>query len=321
MGGLVSHYETLLKRWLRVLGIEKDACECVLNCFDYSKLWVNFFLINVKSREGGEAVSRKLTFAGMMAMAETACTSSRTILNLGDMPGAVNRAWYAMFYAARAALIETGAPVDPNIVRKHKGLVSAFVQYVARDSLELSDMGRILNETHEARIEADYKVSFFKPSVAEEIVRQAENFVATIRGLDFDMYPEYSGAKSIAPPIPMDSMTEFKAGLIDLDTEAAVRRFLALIAPRYDIEAAILYGSRARGTHNEDSDADLAVLLRGDPDFRAALMDMAGVAFDVLLETDILISALSISLDEWENPDDYSNPALLHNIRREGILL
>ena len=50
---------------------------------------------------------------------------------------------------------------------------------------------------------------------------------------------------------------------INRETEQAVRRFLALIANRYDIAGALIYGSRARGTHDPDSDADVAVLLKG----------------------------------------------------------
>ena len=51
---------------------------------------------------------------------------------------------------------------------------------------------------------------------------------------------------------------------IDHDTEEAVRRFLALISSHYDMAGAIVYGSRARGTHRSDSDADVAVLLNGE---------------------------------------------------------
>lgn len=111
-------------------------------------------------------------------------------------------------------------------------------------------------------------------------------------------------------------------GHIDHATEEAVRRFLALIAGRYDMAGAIIYGSRARGTHRSDSDADVAVLLRGEHQrFLATKLAMADVAFDVLLETGILISPLPIWLDDWEHPENYSNPALLHNIDREGIKL
>jgi hypothetical protein len=38
-----------------------------------------------------------------------------------------------------------------------------------------------------------------------------------------------------------------------------------------------------------------------------------------LLETGINIAPLPIWTDEWENPETYSNPALLRNIAREGV--
>jgi uncharacterized protein len=109
---------------------------------------------------------------------------------------------------------------------------------------------------------------------------------------------------------------------IDHDTEEAVRRFLTLIADRYDMAGAIVYGSRARGTHRPDSDADVAVLLRGEHQrvLRTTLV-MADVAYDVLLETGVNISPLPVWLDEWEHPENYANPALLHNIAREGVRL
>jgi predicted nucleotidyltransferase len=109
---------------------------------------------------------------------------------------------------------------------------------------------------------------------------------------------------------------------IDHDTEMAVRRFLELIESRYDISSVIVYGSRARGTHRPDSDADVAVLLCGDHHpFLAAKLQMADAAFDVLLETGILISPLPVWLDEWENPENYTNPSLLRNIEKEGLRL
>ncbi len=107
---------------------------------------------------------------------------------------------------------------------------------------------------------------------------------------------------------------------IDLDTRRAVKRFLGLLADRYDTAGAIVYGSRARGTHRSDSDADVAVLLSGKHQrFLSTKLAMADIAFDVLLETGINISPLPIWLDEWEHPERYSNPSLLHNIAREGV--
>lgn len=85
---------------------------------------------------------------------------------------------------------------------------------------------------------------------------------------------------------------------------------------------AIVYGSRARGTHRPDSDADVAVLLNGEHlRFLTTKLAMADVAFEVLLDTGINISPLPVWVDEWEKPENYSNPALLRSIAKEGICL
>ncbi len=107
---------------------------------------------------------------------------------------------------------------------------------------------------------------------------------------------------------------------VDAQTENAIRIFLAAIAPRYAIAGAILYGSRARGTHRPDSDADLAVLISGEHDPRMpTALAMADVAYDVLLEIGVNISPLPVWLEEWEHPDRFSNPQLLASIAREGV--
>lgn len=110
--------------------------------------------------------------------------------------------------------------------------------------------------------------------------------------------------------------------MLDADTENAVRAFLAKAARHYDVTGAILFGSRARHGHRPDSDADVAVLLRGRPgEFVPTKLAMADLAYDVLLETGIRIQPLPIWDEEWEHPEAYSNPRLLHNIEREGVRL
>jgi len=111
-------------------------------------------------------------------------------------------------------------------------------------------------------------------------------------------------------------------GHLDQSTEAAVRRFLTAIQTRYDLDCAIVYGSRARGAYRPDSDADVAILLRGERQRTLpTALAMAEIAFDVLLETGINISPLPVWLEEWEHPEQFSNPDLLHNIDLEGIRL
>jgi uncharacterized protein len=107
---------------------------------------------------------------------------------------------------------------------------------------------------------------------------------------------------------------------LDESTEKAVRRFLASIAGRFDVERAIVYGSRARGTHETDSDADVAVVLRGDrQNTLDAALEMSDAAYDVLLQTGINISPLPVWADDWEHPERHANPALLRNIARDGV--
>jgi len=109
---------------------------------------------------------------------------------------------------------------------------------------------------------------------------------------------------------------------LDAETEHAVRAFMQRLEGRYPVREGILFGSRARHTHSPDSDADIAVVLKGrHGDRTAAALDMAGIAFDVLLETGVLVEALPLWEDELTSPKRFSNPALLQSIRREGLRL
>ena len=147
-------------------------------------------------------MSNQLTAEDMMVKAETACSSARLLLDHGDTNGAINRAYYAMFDAARSALLRSGAPVDPNIIRTHNGLIGAFGQYVVKNNPELSTMGRTLNDTQESRIMADYKRPALNRAVAEDIVELAETFIATIKALQFDRQPELPGRDSPSDSSP-----------------------------------------------------------------------------------------------------------------------
>ena len=96
--------------------------------------------------------------------------------------------------------------------------------------------------------------------------------------------------------------------------------FLRKLRGNYDVERAILFGSRARGVHHADSDLDLAVVLKGArEDFIDTKLAMAGIAFDVMMETGILVQALPMWGDDLDHPERFINPALIRNIAAEGI--
>ena len=79
----------------------------------------------------------------------------------------------------------------------------------------------------------------------------------------------------------------------------------------------VLYGSRARGDAEVDSDFDFLVLLDGVESFSAERERISPVACDLSLEHDIVVSALPVSEQAFASLE---TPLFL-NARREGIVL
>lgn len=126
-------------------------------------------------------MSNQLTPVALMVKADRACSSARVLLDLGDVDGACNRAYYAMFDAARAALLASGTPVRPDIGKTHGGLINAFSDHLIKNGPVPKEMGRLLNRAEEIRLVADYKGDSVELSDAREMVEQAETFVAAMR--------------------------------------------------------------------------------------------------------------------------------------------
>ncbi len=116
-------------------------------------------------------------------------------------------------------------------------------------------------------------------------------------------------------------MTEQKqAVVVDQDVLNAVRQFTMKLSTRYDIARLVLFGSRARGDHHTESDVDLAIFLNTEiSDFVSVKLDMVDDAYDIFLETNHYIQPLPIGNEADKAIRQYLNPALLNNIRIEGI--
>lgn len=120
--------------------------------------------------------------------------------------------------------------------------------------------------------------------------------------------------------IPVKKTSRPQLADIDPDTRRAARSFSRKVAGQYGAVKTILFGSRARRSHRPDSDADIAVILRGRKGpFLDTKLDLADLAYDVLLETGVLIQPLPLWEDDWRNPEKFSNPTLIQNIKREGV--
>lgn len=98
--------------------------------------------------------------------------------------------------------------------------------------------------------------------------------------------------------------------------------FLGKLSSTYDVVEVIMFGSRARGDHRPDSDLDLAIVLNGPRgDFIDTKLDMAGIAFDVLIETGVLVQPFPMWAGDLAHPERFSNPGLIQNISEDGIRL
>lgn len=115
-----------------------------------------------------------------MAKARRALDSAQKLLQDGDGDGACNRAYYAMFDAARAALIASKAPVPPEIAKTHSGLISAFSLHLVKPNLFPVELGRSLNKAEDLRLVADYKGDSIDAEEAIWVVQAAQAFVEEV---------------------------------------------------------------------------------------------------------------------------------------------
>lgn len=76
-----------------------------------------------------------------------------------------------------------------------------------------------------------------------------------------------------------------------------------------------LFGSRARGDADEDSDIDVAVVLEGQVVPRRERERASGLTSVLSLENDIVISCVYLSRERYERGEG----PLVRNIRAEGV--
>ena len=118
---------------------------------------------------------------GLLAKAIQAAASAKVLLGAGDADGACNRAYYAMFDSARAALLASGAPVEAEIARTHNGLISAFSLHLVKTGRVPVEPGKSLNKVEELRLAADYKGDAIDQEDAAWAVNQAQAFVQAMQ--------------------------------------------------------------------------------------------------------------------------------------------
>lgn len=115
--------------------------------------------------------------------AGAAARTARRNLADGDADAAVNRAYYAMFGAARAALRQ----IDPQLIRakRHATILNRFSQHVVRDRGFDPRLGRAIYEAFEARSLADYDDGEISISLEEarRLLDLMDEFLLAVAGL------------------------------------------------------------------------------------------------------------------------------------------
>ncbi|WP_020506987.1 nucleotidyltransferase domain-containing protein [Lamprocystis purpurea] len=110
---------------------------------------------------------------------------------------------------------------------------------------------------------------------------------------------------------------------IDPVTRSALTSFKAILSARYGahLKTLYLFGSRARGDHRPDSDADVAVFLDQVTDPLAEQLDLIDQGYPILLETGVNIQPWVFEQASLTNTAPHRAAHLVAVIRREGVVL
>ncbi len=121
----------------------------------------------------------------LLHKASKALSSAQLLLESGDADGACNRAYYAMFDAARAALMAFQKSDEVLTIKTHSGLIASFSLQLVKPGLIDIELGKSLNKVEDLRLIADYKGDAITLDDASWAVEQAQIFLMTIRSRFF----------------------------------------------------------------------------------------------------------------------------------------
>jgi uncharacterized protein (UPF0332 family) len=120
----------------------------------------------------------------IMDKAAKALASARLLFEAGDSDGATNRAYYAMFDAAIAAMSWAGGTdATQDQPKTHSGLIASFGLRLVQTGQLPVELGRSLNRVQELRLTADYLAEPVPPEKAKWAVGEADTFVASVQRL------------------------------------------------------------------------------------------------------------------------------------------
>ena len=114
--------------------------------------------------------------AKLLAKAKRALATGRLDYAAGDFDAAVNRSYYAAFYATWAMFAATGIDTP----KTHGGMISEFSKRFVKHGPFERTIGATLSKLENLRYYADYTLEDTPPDKAELAINYAESFLKAV---------------------------------------------------------------------------------------------------------------------------------------------
>ena len=114
-------------------------------------------------------------------------------------------------------------------------------------------------------------------------------------------------------------MKLFESALLMKNESEAIEAAIRMLKSEFSVSKVILFGSKARGDHDEHSDIDLLVVGFKMLHWKEEKA-IAGALFDIGMEYDVIFSPLFTSVDEWEN-GIFTEFPVYREISRDGAVV
>jgi predicted nucleotidyltransferase len=114
-------------------------------------------------------------------------------------------------------------------------------------------------------------------------------------------------------------MKSFESASLMKNESEAIEAAIRMLKSEFSVSKLILFGSKARGDHDEHSDIDLLVVASKLLHWKEEKA-IVGALFDIGMEYNVIFSPLFTSVDEWEN-GIFTEFPVYQEISRDGAVV
>jgi uncharacterized protein (UPF0332 family) len=113
--------------------------------------------------------------------------SAKLLIDAEDYDAACSRAYYAINYAARAALLYVDKE-EASLGKTHRGIVANFSNDIVKSGYLPIELNKIFGREEKRRLIADYQASGLEKAEADEALANARIFVLAV--IEFCQFKE-----------------------------------------------------------------------------------------------------------------------------------